>query len=70
MECIMHFFKDMYDFNVLILFLISAYLLVFMDSKTLMRKGLKKESRFSKVMGFLYAALGIGLYVISLVIKG
>ena len=70
MEWIMHFFKDMYDFNILVLFLISAYLLVFIDSKTLRRKGLKKESRLSRVMGFVYAALGIGLYVTSLIIKG
>lgn len=70
MEYVLHFFKDMYDFNVLILFLISAYVLVFIDSKTFRRKGLKKEGRFSKVMGFAYAALSIGLYIISLIIKG
>jgi small neutral amino acid transporter SnatA (MarC family) len=70
MEWIMHFFKDMYDFNVLVLFLISSYLLVFIDSKALRRKGLNKESRLSRVMGFVYAALGIGLYVTSLIIKG
>lgn len=70
MEWIMHFFKDMYDFNVLVLFLISSYILVFIDSKALRRKCLKKESKLSKAAGFIYAVLGIGLYITSLIIKG
>ena len=70
MSWILHFFKDMYDFNVLLLFLISGYLLLFRDSKSLERKGLKKESRLSKLMAYVYAALGIGLYITSLIIKG
>lgn len=70
MEYVLHFFKDMYDFNVMILFLTSAYLLVFVDSKTFRRNGLKKEGRLSKVIGFAYAALSISLYIVSLIIKG
>jgi len=68
MDWIEHFFKDMYDINVMILFLISAYILVFIDSKALRSKGLKKEGKFSKVTGIIYAVLSIGFYIISLII--
>lgn len=70
MKNTIHFFKDIFDLNVLILYLFSAYLLFFIDSKALNIKGLKRESRFSKVMGIVYAALSICLYIISKILEG
>ncbi len=69
MAWILHFFRDIYDIYVLLFFLVSAYILLFIDWRSFRKKGLKKEARLSRIAGYVYAALGIGLYITSLIIK-
>lgn len=65
MNTVSNFLSDMIDFNMIALFFISAVMLIFLDAKKFEKEGLQREFKFSKFMGYIYAAIGVGLYIIS-----
>lgn len=69
MNAVLEFIHGTFDLNVLVLFLISALMLIFVDAKAYKKDGLKKEYRFARFFGFLYLILGFVLYFAAKLIK-
>jgi hypothetical protein len=63
MENILRFIADVFDINVLALFIISSLFLLFMDAKEYKEQGNKKEYKFSRFFGYFYIVVGLALYV-------
>lgn len=68
MKELLVFIVEIFDFNVLILFLISSIFLAF-DAKEFKKRGLLKEYRFSRFFGYFYIIIGMILYAMSKYIR-
>lgn len=62
-------FAEIFDINVMVLFLIAAAFLLYPDAASFKKQGLQKEYKLAKIMGYVYIVLGIGLYTIARFIK-
>ncbi|GIW48708.1 MAG: hypothetical protein KatS3mg079_184 [Caloramator sp.] len=62
---ILKFFKEYFDFNVMLLFLISVFFL-YKDSKEYKQKGMQKEYKFCRFFIYLYTIVAIIGYVLYL----
>jgi hypothetical protein len=69
MEGILRFLQNYFNFNVLILFLISSLFLILVDCKEYKKNGLKKEYKFSLYTGIIYIAVGFAVYGFSRFIR-
>jgi hypothetical protein len=63
MESILRFIADKFDLNVLILFLISSFFLIFIDGKEYKKKDLKREYKFSRNSGIFFVVFGFIMFI-------
>lgn len=59
------FIENAFDFSTLVMFLISAIILIFIDCKYFKEKGYERERKVSKVFGVLFIVIGVGMYVFT-----
>lgn len=69
MVMILKFISDIFDLNVLILFLISSMFLLLLDTREYKKGGFKREYKTAKFFGYFYIAAGIIFYVVAKNIK-
>jgi hypothetical protein len=69
MEGILRFIADVFDINVLALFIISSLFLLLMDAREYKKKGDKKEYKFAKFFGYFYIVTGLALFVAARFIR-
>lgn len=69
MKTILIFIQNYFNINVLALFMVSSFFLIYMDCKEYKSKGLKKEYKFSMSMGIFYIAIGFIIYGIAKIIN-
>lgn len=69
MDIILRFIADTFDTTVLILFLISGIILIFLDSKQYKKDNMTREYKFTKAVGIIYIVLGTFLYILGRYIK-
>ncbi len=62
---ILKFINKYFDLRVFALFLVTSFILIFIDAKDYKKLNMAKEERFSKVAGYIYAVLAVVLYGIS-----
>lgn len=62
MKSILSFIQNYFNFNVLILFFISSYLLILIDSKAYKAQGLEAEYKTAVYMGIIYIVCGVALF--------
>jgi hypothetical protein len=62
---ILRFIAETFDLNVLALFLIASFFLLYFDSKEYKKNDLKKEYKFSRFFGFFFIGFGIVMYIIA-----
>ena len=65
MQVILRFIYDYFRLGAFILFLLSSMFLLVYDSKEYKKRGLTKEYKFSKFMGYFYIAAGTALFIIA-----
>ncbi|MGO1371723.1 MAG: CLC_0170 family protein [Senegalia sp. (in: firmicutes)] len=61
-------FKELIDFYFVILTLLVAFVLFFMDSINLDKKGLKKEKKIAIALSVIMLIMGPFLYILSIVL--
>lgn len=59
-------FKEMIDFYFVILTLIIAFVLYFIDATNLKKKGLEKERKIAIVMSIVLSIMGPFIYILSI----
>lgn len=69
MEGVLRFISDVFDINVLGLFIISSLFLLLMDAKEYKKAGDKKEYKFTRFFGYFYIVIGLALYVAARLIR-
>lgn len=63
MDSILKFIADKFDLNVLSLFLISSFFLIFVDGKEYKEKNLIKEYKFSRFCGIFFIVFGFVMFI-------
>ncbi|MGO1370007.1 CLC_0170 family protein [Senegalia sp. (in: firmicutes)] len=61
-------FKELIDFYFVILTLLVAFVLFFIDSTNLDKKGLKKEKKIAITLSIIMLVMGPVLYILSVVL--
>ncbi|MGO1652071.1 CLC_0170 family protein [Senegalia sp. (in: firmicutes)] len=61
-------FKELIDFYFVILTLLVAFVLFFIDSTNLDKKGLKKEKKIAIALSVIMLIMGPFLYILSIVL--
>lgn len=62
MDDLLKFLQNYFNVNVLVLFLISSFFLIYIDCKEYKEAGLTKEYKFSKYIGVGYIVIGFAVY--------
>lgn len=57
--------KSIFTFYVFILVILTAFHSIFVEPANLQTRGLKREGKFSRVIGIVYIVLGLALYLVS-----
>lgn len=58
------FIKGQISGYVVFLVLLASIILIFIDSRELNKKDLKKESKFAFILGCIYLLIGIGISIL------
>jgi len=61
-------FKELIDFYFVILALVVAFVLFFIDSANLKKKGLKRERKIALTLSIILLVMGPFLYILSVVL--
>lgn len=69
MNNILGMIADIFDLNVLALFLIAAFFLLYMDAASFKKQNLEREYKLAKFLGYLYIFVGITGYIVTRFIK-
>jgi hypothetical protein len=65
MKAVLTFIKTYFNFNILVLFLISSLFLLLFDYKEYKAKGLTRENKFSLWIGIVYIVGSLVVYCIG-----
>lgn len=63
---ILEFISERFSVYMIMLILLGSWMMSFVDRGQLKRKGLKREARFSLMMGIVYAVIAGVVFVIKL----
>jgi len=63
LEDILKELSSIFSIRFLIMMLLIAAILIFVDGKTLEQEGASRDSKLAKFSGMLYLFLGIGLFI-------
>lgn len=65
LDKIIIFLKQYFNMNMLLLFLISSFFLIYFDSKDFKKKNMENEYKFSLYVGIAYIVGGLGIYIFA-----
>jgi hypothetical protein len=62
LDTVIKFLKEYFNINILVLFFISSWFLLYFDSKEFKKKNMQREYKFSLYIGIGYIVISLGIY--------
>jgi hypothetical protein len=65
LDKIITFLKEYFNINILVLFFVSSFFLLYFDSREFKKKSMQRDYKFSLYIGIAYIIGGLGIYLLT-----